>query len=36
MTVFMDGIETAGKAEHIWKGIKNCNDGKRKKGKVLV
>ena len=33
MTVFMDDIETAGKAEHIRKGIKNCNDGKRKKEK---
>ena len=24
MTIFMDDIATAGKAEHIRKGIKNC------------
>ena len=33
MPVFMDGIATAGKAEHIRKGIKNCEDGKGKEDK---
>ena len=33
MPVFMDDIATAGKAEHIRKGIKNCKDGKGKEDK---
>ena len=34
MPVFMDDIVTAGKAEHIMKGINNCKDGKGKENKI--
>ena len=36
MPVFMDDIATAGKAEHIRKGIKNCAGMEKKKRSVLV
>ena len=36
MPVFMDDIATAGKAEHIRKGINNCARMEKKRRQVLV